>query len=204
MKNIFTTLLAALLLLGTCVAQAQTIRRVNNTGTAVTGVNVYTTLQAAHDAASSGDIIYLEPSGISYGDLTCVRPLTIIGNGYFLQQNAGLQLDTREAIIGNLYFNNGSAGSRVTGCVIQASYLIVNASNITIERNQLNVTTYIGYNPPTGVTNTVSGIVIRQNYATSGLVLYPVSNTTVSNINITNNIAAATRSSTWPTATSRT
>jgi hypothetical protein len=156
----------------------------------VTGVNVYTTLQAAHDAASSGDIIYLEPSGISYGDLTCVRPLTIIGNGYFLQQNAGLQLDTREAIIGNLYFNNGSAGSRVTGCVIQASYLIVNASNITIERNQLNVNTYIGYNPPTGVTNTVSGIVIRQNYVTSGLVLYPVSNTTVSNVNITNNIFA--------------
>jgi hypothetical protein len=196
MKNIFTTLLAALLLLGTCAAQAQTIRRVNNTGTAVTGVNVYTTLQAAHDAASSGDIIYLEPSGISYGDLTCVRPLTIIGNGYFLQQNTGLQLDTREAIIGNLYFNNGSAGSRVTGCVIQASYLSVNASNITVERNQLNVTTYVGYGPTTGVYNTVSGIIIRQNYATGTLYINPTSNTNVSNVNITNNIFATASIST--------
>ncbi len=185
MKNIFTPLLAALLLLGTVVAQAQTIRRVNNTGTNVTGVNVYTTLQAAHDAASAGDIIYLEPSSISYGDLTCVRPLTIIGNGYFLQQNTGLQLDTREVIVGALYFNGGSAGSRITGCNINGGTYI-SASNVTVERNNIT-TTYIGYN---GGYTTVSGIIFRQNYVVGTLYLYPAGNTNVSNVNITNNIFA--------------
>jgi hypothetical protein len=189
MKNIFTTLLAALLLLGTCAAQAQTIRRVNNTGTAVTGVNVYTTLQAAHDAASSGDIIYLEPSGISYGDLTCVRPLTIIGNGYFLQQNTGLQLDTREAIVGNVYFNSGSAGSRITGCTINSS-IYVTASNVTVERNSILGSTTLGYSNITSYA-TISGIIFRQNYVTNTLYIYPTSNTNVSNVNITNNIFAA-------------
>ena len=184
MKNIFSPLLAALLLLGTLAAQAQTVRRVNNTGVAVSGVNVYSTLQAAHDAASSGDIIYLEPSNISYGALTCVRPLTIIGNGYFLQQNTGLQLDTREAITDAITFANGSAGSRITGCVINST-LYITANNITVERNNIAGTTYVGYN---GSYATVSGIVFRQNYVTSYLYLYPASTTTVSNVNITNNI----------------
>jgi hypothetical protein len=190
MKNTLTSFFTVLLVLCACAAQAQTIRRVNNTGTAVTGVNVYNTLQAAHDASSSGDIIYLEPSGISYGDITCVRPLTIIGNGYFLQQNVGLQLDTREAIVGNVYFTSGSAGARITGCTIQGSYLCISASNIIVERNQLNVSTYIGYNVPTNTYTSVSGIVFRQNYAGSTLNLYPNNSTTVSNINITNNIFA--------------
>jgi hypothetical protein len=145
---------------------------------------VYSTLQAAHDAASSGDIIYLEPSGISYGDLTCVRPLTIIGNGYFLQQNTGLQLDTREAIVGTVYFNNGSAGSRITGCTINST-MYITANNVTVERNNIASPTYIGYN---GGYTTVSGIIFRQNYATGYLYIYPTSSTTVSNVNITNNI----------------
>lgn len=104
----------------------------------------------------------------------------------------------------NVCFNSGSAGSRITGCTIQGNYFGITDANIAVEHDQLTINTYIGYNPATGVINTVNGIVIRQNYSTSGLVLYPVSNTTVSNINITNNISAATRSSTWPMATSRT
>jgi hypothetical protein len=188
MKNLFTSLLAALLLLGTVVAQAQTIRRVNNTGTNVVGVNVYTTLQAAHDAASSGDIIYLEPSNISYGSLTCVRPLTIIGNGYFLQQNTGLQLDTREAQTDGITFASGSAGSRITGCDINST-LYIGASNVTVERNNISSSIYLGYTASVGYA-TVSGIIFRQNYVTSTLYIYPTSNTTVSNVNITNNIFA--------------
>jgi hypothetical protein len=183
MKNNFYILVAGLLLAvaSTLSTQAQTIRRVNNTG--VTGTNIYTTLQAAHDAASSGDIIYLEPSSISYGNLTCVRPLTIIGNGYFLQQNPGLQLDTRDAIVGTVTFGNGSAGSRITGCVANGPLYIM-ASNVTVERNNMS-TAYIGYN---GGYATVSNVVVRQNYIESSLNIYPTSNTTVSNVNIANNI----------------
>jgi hypothetical protein len=60
---------------------AQTIRRVNNSPN-ITGVNIYATLQAAHDAAVNDDIIYVEPSLASYANLTCVKRLTIIGNGW--------------------------------------------------------------------------------------------------------------------------
>ncbi|MFD1872106.1 hypothetical protein [Hymenobacter bucti] len=188
MKNTFTSLLAALLLLCACAAQAQNIRRVNNSGL-VAGVNVYGTLQAAHDAASSGDIIYLEPTNISYGNLVCVRPLTIIGNGYFLQQNPGLQVDTREAITGSITFANGSAGSRITGCTI-TSTLAIGASNVTVERNYLSsATAYIGYNPSIGAV-AVSGIIFRQNYVENGypVYFYNSSTATVSNVNVTNNI----------------
>jgi hypothetical protein len=44
---------------------AQTIRRVNN-NVGITGVNVYTTAQAAHDAAAANDILIIEPSNTSY------------------------------------------------------------------------------------------------------------------------------------------
>jgi hypothetical protein len=192
MKNTLTSFFTVLLVLCACIAQAQTIRRVNNSGLNVTGVNVYTTLQDAHDAASSGDIIYLEPTNISYGNLTCVRPLTIIGNGYFLDQNPGLQLDKREAIVGGVTFANGSASSRITGCDI-TSTLYIGANNVTVERNNISGNTYIGYS-----TNylTVSGIIYRQNYVASNLYLYPSGSTTVSNVNITNNIFATASIST--------
>lgn len=191
MKNTFTSLCVALLLLCACAAQAQTIRRVNNTGVAVTGVNVYTTLQAAHDAASSGDIIYLEPSNTTYGSLTCVRPITIIGNGYFLTQNTGLQVDVREAITEAITFGNGSAGARITGCNISGSVNIA-ANNITVERNRISSGyIYIGYNPSIGSVG-VSGIIFRQNIVEGGypIYLYPGSTaaTAVSNVSIANNI----------------
>ena len=77
MKNLSASFLLVLLVLAGQLASAQTIRRVNNTG--VTGTNIYSTVQAAHDAATGGDIIYLEPSSISVGPLVCVKSLTIIG-----------------------------------------------------------------------------------------------------------------------------
>ena len=54
------TPLTLLLLLLATATFAQTIRRVNADAT-VTGINVYTTLQAAHDAAIAGDVLIVEP-----------------------------------------------------------------------------------------------------------------------------------------------
>ncbi|WP_400192143.1 hypothetical protein [Hymenobacter sp. B81] len=180
----FLLLVSALMLAGLNAADAQTIRRVNNTP-GITGANIYTTLQAAHDAASAGDFIYLEPSSISYGNLTCVRPLTIIGNGYFLTENTGLQLDVRDSETGTISFAAGSAGSRITGCVITTLY--IGASNVTVERNRITSQLYIGYNPQIGSV-TVSNIIVRQNYSPGNFYLYPGSSAPVSNVNISNNI----------------
>ena len=189
MKNLFTTFLFVLALATTLTGQAQTIRRCNNSGLVIAGVNIYPTLQAAHDAANPNDIIYLEPTSISYGPLICVRQLTIIGNGYFLNQNPGLQLDLRNSETGNVTFANGSAGSRITGCVIGG--VNIGASNITVERNQITSTFYVGYNPAIGAVG-VSNILIRQNYFAGGnpCYFYPGSTaaTSVNSVIISGNI----------------
>ncbi|GAA4020008.1 hypothetical protein GCM10022408_37660 [Hymenobacter fastidiosus] len=191
MKNLSTSLLLLLLIAATAFsAQAQTIRRCNNSGLTIAGVNIYTTLQAAHDAASANDIIYLEPTSNSYGPLICVRPLTIIGNGYFLNENPGLQLALQTSETGTVTFANGSAGSRITGCVIAG--MNIGASNITVERNQITSTFYIGYNPAIGSVG-VSNVLVRQNYITGGgnpLFFFPGSTaaTAINNVIVNGNI----------------
>lgn len=117
----------------------------NNTP-GVTGPNIYATVQSAHDAAAIGDIIYLEPSSTNspnnLGPLVCTKRLTIIGTGYFLAGNAsepGMPADKREAWITTAQFNNGSAGSVVTGVVfINNGLVYVRDVNIKFERCYLN------------------------------------------------------------------
>ncbi len=58
---------------------AQTIITIdNNSGSTTT----YQTIQAAHDAATAGDIIYVQPSGTSYGAVTIDKELTIVGRSH--------------------------------------------------------------------------------------------------------------------------
>jgi hypothetical protein len=121
---------------------AQTIRRVNNTGIPTTpampnSIPIYTTIQAAHDAASAGDIIMVEPSGISYNNLTLTKKLIIYGNGFYLgpaasNKNPDLQANTSNSEISQLYFNPGSDGSEVHG--ITFSNIYFSTSNITVKR----------------------------------------------------------------------
>ena len=186
MKNIFASICFVLALVAAHAAQAQTIRRCNNSGLTIAGVNIYTTLQAAHDAAAPGDIIYLEPTSISYGNLNCVRPLTIIGNGYFLGQNPGLQLDTRESQASAIEFRSGSAGSRITGCVMSSINILV--SNVTVERNQISSSLYVGY---PGATGPITGAIVRQNYINVMYFYIACTACTISNANINNNIIAS-------------
>lgn len=130
-KLTFTLSILAILCLYTS-AFAQTVRRCNN-NPGITGVNVYTTIQAAHDAAVAGDIIYVEPSITGYGNLTCSKRLNIIGNGYFLDQNTNVSFDTRNSSIGNIVFIAGSTNSFLKGMLTQ-TVDINNVSNVTINR----------------------------------------------------------------------
>ncbi len=125
------------------LANAQTIRRVNNTGipTAAASPNtipIYTTIQAAHDAAAANDIIMVEPSGISYGNLTATKKLIIYGNGYNLgpasaNKNPDLQANTANSYISQIYFNAGSEGSEISGITFDNIYISTNA--VTIKRS---------------------------------------------------------------------
>jgi hypothetical protein len=134
-----------LLLLAISVSQlavSQTIRRVNNTGipTAAATPNtvpIYTTIQAAHDAAATNDIIMVEPSGVSYGTLTATKKLIIYGNGFYLgpasaNKNPDLQANTANSYVSQVSFNSGSEGSEISGITFDNIYF--STSNITVKR----------------------------------------------------------------------
>ncbi len=113
-------------------ASAQTIRRVNNNA-GVTGVNVYTTIQAAHDAAVAGDIVYVEPSLSDYGSLTATKRLTIIGNGYNLNENTNTSFDKKESKITSFSFGIGSQNSVLMSIVSTATGANdISATGVTI------------------------------------------------------------------------
>lgn len=185
MKTLTTTLtgllLAAVLSLP---AQAQAILRVNNTG--VTGTGIFATAQAAHDAAAAGDILYIEPTVQPLGGLNCTKRLTIIGNGYFLGENPGLQLDARPSTLTQVRFEPGSAGSRITGCTL-TSDLTVSANNIVVERNRITGGMQLGASSA-GQSGPITQLLIRQNFIGGSINFVLSSNSSVNNAIITNNI----------------
>lgn len=118
-----------LFLLTTLTATAQTIRIADNTANRPTGANVYSTVQLAHDAAAPGDIVFVQPSSINYGDLVINRPITLRGIGF----NTGRDIPT-ESILNNITLTN-----RVDGTS--------NASGTTLEgirANDVNLGTLTG------------------------------------------------------------
>lgn len=169
----------------------QTIRRVNN-NEGITGTNVYRTIQEAHDAAANGDIILVEPSRTSYGDLLCSKRLTIYGNGYWLDYNGGTsKSNPNPTLLGTVDFAPGSSGSEISG--FQTGDINVRAvSGIKVNRNHtwaFNV--YAKFVSGVGPTEyaDVSDITFTQNYCTGGVLvlgedfgdIYTISDLTISN-----------------------
>lgn len=152
------TVLRSLLVLafaGLSIYANATVRRVNS---APGSSAPYSTAQAAHDAASQNDTLYLEASAFGYGTLTCTKKLVIIGTGYFLSQNPQTQAINSASVLSYVYFNAGSAGSKITGC--QVGYIVVATNDILINRN------YITTNGSYGIQNygAISNLIITQNY----------------------------------------
>ena len=186
MKKLLVSLISLLSFFYT--AQAQNILRCNNVG--VTGTGIFATLQAAHDAAASGDVIYLEPSSLSYGDLVCVKPLTIIGNGYLhAERSPLLTADPRPSLVDNVSFRLGSAGSRITGVTVN-NLLLVNATNIAVERNRIfgsgmNIGADVFI---TGISAVITSGIIRQNLIDSEFSFRMGGSTSISGVLVDNNI----------------
>ncbi|MCO6497804.1 MAG: hypothetical protein J5I50_09100 [Chitinophagaceae bacterium] len=87
------------------------IWRVNNTP----GVNAdFTQLSTAisNNNVKDGDTIYVEGSDIPYqGNFYMSKRLVIIGNGYYLDQNTGLQANIKPSGFGNQVINVDSSAS---------------------------------------------------------------------------------------------
>ncbi len=168
----------------------QTIRRVNN-NPGVTGVNVYTTPQAAHNAAAANDIILIEPSSTTYGNLILTKPLKVFGNGYFLDVNQELKADARSSTMGSIVFDTGSGGSEIQGLELTSSpsVTVAGVSNITVKRCRTYYTVSISTrnNANTNDAN-VSNVTVAGNFIGSGIDATPAASFTISNVLINNNI----------------
>ena len=162
------TILAAITLFIAFTANA-TVWRVNNR------VNVqadFTTLNSAVSGASAGDTIYLEGSPDSYGNAGYIaKQLTIIGTGYFLNENDSLQVLKESSKVGSMVFYNGSQGSVIEGITFSGgsySVYIASASNITIRRNHF-ISTYPNGLKSINITNIADSLLIEQNWIEPGI-----------------------------------
>ena len=68
----------------------------------------FTSLQAAHDAAASGDTLYVSGSSQPYNRLTLGKQLFVFGPGYFLTENPHTHSRPLRAEVGGFTFNAGS------------------------------------------------------------------------------------------------
>ncbi len=111
---------------------------------------MYSNLQAALDAASSGDTIYVSGSPTSYGDIIITKQLTLIGAGYNPNNQFGhaSQLGTVTLATAGLPTPSSSSGTFITGFIVYKITDIWNISidNITISRNRI-VELYIESDP---------------------------------------------------------
>lgn len=106
-----------------------------------TKTEFYNDLETAIQQAVSGDTIYLPGRVVQVqSDLTIDKKLAIIGAGWDVDSIGGLQ--TTEIKNGNnhirIYFNEGSSGSLLMGCMIRDIYFMEqNVSNVTLWRNRI-------------------------------------------------------------------
>jgi hypothetical protein len=190
MKTLSTLLFLFLLAIATFAQTAPTVRRVNP-DPSITGINVYNTLQAAHDAAVGGDILIVEPgtpplsTSASVGNLNCIKTLTIYGRGYFLDKNASyatLSNASYNCNVGTITINSNNC--RLSGLTI-TGYININGgvNGITITKNNI-----YGIDVYTSAGNPVSNLTISQNYISNYFYINNTSSdASVSNVTISNN-----------------
>lgn len=177
--------------------KAQNTLTADNNFNAPTGPNMFTTIQAAVNAASDGDIVQVQPSPNTYGSVSIDRQITLMGIGFNVDKDIPLI-----SSMGNIYLTNNADGTSdadgtiIKGLNVARIYLANNTGpaftlqNILIENCQI---TYLfssnsGYSP-------IDGLEIRDCYITSnssniGIWFYmPTTNVIIRNNLIFYNIA---------------
>ena len=153
----------------------------------------YTSIQAAVDAASSGDIIYVQGSSTSYGSVTITnKSLQLIGAGYAPNKQS-MQPSTVPTITFISNIAGSVDGSEVQGFVctnilFQNNIPSSTISGLLISNNKINNLSLSGLYTNSNFSN----IIIQNNYITnqftgSGINIY-------SNVLVQNNVIYATNS----------
>lgn len=140
MKKI-TPLVVIVVILFCSLQTSAKIWRVNNNPSLDGDVLQASTLfdntnNATNPEAASGDSVYLEPSATAYNAFSLNKTnIVIIGYGYFLHENTGLQANTNYARVNSfIEFLATSTGSSISGVVVDGLIYCTNVSNITITR----------------------------------------------------------------------
>jgi hypothetical protein len=178
MKSNF--LLVSICVLAFAFSANATTWTVNNNGNSP---GQYTSIQAAVNAASSGDSIYVEPSPNDYGSFSVPRKLFIFGGGgdpYTYQAN-------NRTIVDGVTFTNqttfpvsSSSGSQIEGFYIGSGISVgCNLSNITMLRNEIPG----GFN----LCGTDTNMIIINNVISSGQVYFTSSFNNDNTILVANN-----------------
>lgn len=121
MKNLYQNISKVILfaILSVYATSAQNTITIDNTPQSSTQ---YTTIQAAHDAAVDGDIIYVQPSPTSYGAVTITKPITIIGRSHSEPNNISIlstvNIRSSNVTLKGLFMGGINATSNISGSPI--------------------------------------------------------------------------------------
>jgi hypothetical protein len=150
----------------TLQAQAR-IWRVNNNpsldGDVLQGSTLFDNINnATNPEAAANDTVYFEPSASSYQGFDINKAnIVIIGYGYFLSNYPNTQAMTNNARIDNVYFQNGSTGSTISGIEITGSVYFY-TGNVTLTRSRVP-TIYMAHQA------NATGVRIDKCFITSGI-----------------------------------
>jgi hypothetical protein len=111
----------------------------NNAGVSADFAQVSAAVSSA--AVQNDDTIYVEGSSTSYSNTTINKRLVIIGAGYFLSENTGLQANVNESWISLISIDSLGSGSTLMGIRTGQVFTNSNPDNITISRCHLSIST---------------------------------------------------------------
>ncbi len=113
-----TTLLLIVIVLG-LTTSAQTIRIADNNANRPTGANIFSTIQAAVNAAVPGDIVYVQPSSTKYNEtVTISKRIKLMGAGFTSDLGTRNSSLTTLNLITSADGTNTIANSEFSGLVI--------------------------------------------------------------------------------------
>lgn len=124
MNRIFQWTFAVLISLSGLASYAQTVRIADNNFNAPQGNNIYATIQEAVDAASPGDIIYVQPSPTKYGSASTNKQLIFKGIGFDLDKDIPHQSVVTNLTLANNSDNTSDAsGTEIEGLTIDNVFI---------------------------------------------------------------------------------
>ena len=122
-------------------------------------VNSGEDLQAKMNAAAIGDVLIVAGGTYGASGITFNKRLTLIGTGYLFPANAPSTATV--TLSGSVTFATGSDGSVLTGFTLSGSAFNIGVGNITIVRNNLNVSSfYIGWDG--GAYRNTTNVIVKQ------------------------------------------